>query len=118
MLYEIVVYEDYDVWYGAKDEDPDKIIVEFIENYSNYFSPGDVDEKDVWFQGGKSWLSYRDKSGKGNPVMIMLVGPITDEFKLQLDEAVKKVYMRTCWECKTDFKDKNWALCEVCRYKK
>ena len=118
MLYEIVVFENSDVWYGGEDVDADKIIEKFIEHYSNYFSPGDVAEEDVWFQGGKSWLTYRDKSGKDNPVTIMLVGPITKEIKLQVDEAVKKVYMRTCWECEKEIKSKCRALCDECMNKK
>ena len=116
MEYEIVVFENSDVWYGGEDVDADKIIWLFIEHYTCYFSPDDVDEKNVWFQGGKSWLTYRDKSGNDKPITIMLVGPITKEFKVQLDEAVQKVYMKTCWECKKEFKHKTWAMCEECRY--
>jgi rRNA maturation endonuclease Nob1 len=36
---------------------------------------------------------------------------------MNLKEAVAKVYMKICWECNKEFKDKKWALCEVCRNK-
>jgi hypothetical protein len=116
MEYEIVVFEDSDIWYGDTDVSPDKIICEFIECYIRYFNPCDLEEKDVWFQSGKSWLTYRDKSGNDKPITIMLVGPITKEIKELLKEEVSKVYMRSCWECKKKFKHKTWAMCEECRY--
>jgi hypothetical protein len=76
-----------------------------------------VAEEDVMFQKGRTWLSYTDRSGGDKPITIMLVGPITDEIVLVLKEAVAKVYMRNCWECKKEFKHKTRALCEVCRNK-
>jgi rRNA maturation endonuclease Nob1 len=47
----------------------------------------------------------------------MLVGLITDNLVMDLEEAVAKVYMRTCWKCEKEFKYKKSALCEVCRNK-
>jgi hypothetical protein len=117
MSYEIAIFENSNLYDGDEDVSPDKVICEFIEHYKHYLWPGDVAEEDVMFQKGRTWLSYTDKSGGDKPMTVMLVGPITDNLVMDLEEAVAKVYMRTCWECKEEFKDKKWALCEVCRNK-
>jgi hypothetical protein len=117
MSYEIAIFEYSDLYSGDSDVSADKVICEFIEYYKQYFDPHDYKEEDVMFQKGRTWLSYTDKSGCDKPITIMLVGPITDNLAMDLEEAVAKLYMRTCWECKKEFKHKKFALCEVCRNK-
>jgi hypothetical protein len=117
MSYEIAIFEYSDLYDGYEDVSPDKVICEFIEHYKHYLRIGDVAEEDVMFQNGRTWLSYTDNSGGDKPKTLMLVGPITDEIVLVLKEAVAKVYMRNCRNCSKEFKDKKWALCEVCRNK-
>ena len=117
MSYEIAVFEYSDLYNGDQDVSPDKVICEFIEYYTRYFDPHYVDEGDVRLQRGRMWLSYSDNSGGDKPRTLMLMGSITDELVMNLKEAVAKVYMKICWECNKEFKDKKWALCEVCRNK-
>ena len=117
MSYEIAVFEYSDLYNGDQNVSPDKVICECIEYYTRYFDPHYVDEGDVRLQRGRMWLSYSDDSGGDKPRTLMLMGSITDELVVNLKEAVAKVYMKICWECNKEFKDKKWALCEVCRNK-
>jgi hypothetical protein len=117
MSYEIAIFEYSNLYSGDEDVSPDKVICEFVEHYTHYFDPRYYEEEDVMFQKGRTWLSYTDKSGGDKPITIMLVGLITDNLVMDLEEAVAKVYMRTCWKCEKEFKDKKSALCEVCRNK-
>jgi len=116
-MFEIAIFRYSDLHDGDDEVSPDKVICEFIEHYKHYFDPVYVDEGDVWFQRGKTWLSFRDKSGGDKPITIMLMGPITEQLVNDLKEEVKRVYMRTCWDCKKEFKDKTWAVCMDCRNK-
>jgi len=116
MEFEIAVFEYSDLYDGDQDVSPDKVICEFIEYYRRYFDPEYVDQGVVWFQRGRTWLSYADNSGGDKPKTLMLMGSITVELVANLKEAVAKVYVKTCWECKKEFKHKTWAVCEECRY--
>lgn len=117
MSYEIAIFEYSDLYDGDEDVSPDKVICEFVEHYTHYFISRNLDEGDVQLQRGRTWLSYTDKSGGDKPMTLMLMGSITEEIVANLEEAVAKLYMRTCWECKKEFKNKKFALCEVCRNK-
>jgi hypothetical protein len=117
MAFEIAIFEHSDLYDGDEDVSPDKVICEFIEYYKHHLWPGDVAEEDVMFQRGRTWVSYADKSGGDKPMTLMLIGSITDELVANLKEAVAKVYMRNCWDCSKEFKDKKWALCVECRNK-
>ena len=117
MSYEIAVFKYSDLYDGDQDVSPDKVICEFIEYYTRYLDPEYVDQGDVWFQRGRTWLSYADNSGGDKPKTIMLMGSITDELVANLKWAVAKVYVKTCWECEKEIKGKHRALCEECRDK-
>ena len=117
MSYEIAIFEYSDLYDGDQDVSPDKVICEFIEYYRRYFISRNLDEGDVQLQRGRTWLSYADNSGGDKPMTLMLMGSITEEIVANLEEAVAKLYMRTCWECNKEFKHKKLGLCEVCRNK-
>jgi len=117
MSYEIAVFKYSDLYDGDQDVSPDKVICEFIEYYTRYFDPQYVEEKNVGFQRGRTWLSYADNSGGDKPKTLMLMGSITDELVANLKEDVAKVYVKTCGDCGKEIKDKTWAVCEVCRDK-
>ena len=117
MAYEIAIFEYSDIYDGNDIVEEDKVVETFIKHYTHYFNPDYVEEDDVGFQKGRTWLSYLDMSGGDKPITIMLIGPITPELIIQLEEAVKKVYMKTCCDCNKKFEGKKWALCEACRNK-
>jgi hypothetical protein len=117
MSYEIAIFEYSDLYSGDADVSPDKVICEFIEYYMRYFDPRYYEKEYVMFQKGRTWLSYTDKSGGDKPITIMLIGSITDNLVMDLEEAVAKVYMRSCEDCGKEVKNKKWAICEVCMEK-
>ena len=117
MSFEIAIFEYSELYDCDRDVSPDKVICEFIEYYKQYFDPCYYEEENVRFQRGRTWLSYADNSGGDKPMTVMLMGSITEEIVANLKEAVAKVYMKTCGNCGKEFKDKKWALCEVCMEK-
>ena len=111
--FEIAIFEHSDLYDGNKFVPADKVVDVFMQHYKHYLRF--ADEENVEFTRGRTWLSYRDKSGNDKPMTVKLMGAITDELMLQLKEAVRKVYTINCDECGKEFKDKKWGICETCR---
>jgi hypothetical protein len=116
--FEIAIFEYSDLYDGSSRVPKDQVVNQFIKHYIRYLSPEYYTEEDVWFAQGRLWFSCSDKTGGDKPMTIMLIGPITDEIVMEIKEAVSKLYIKICPDCKKEMSKKEshkWAVCGVCR---
>jgi hypothetical protein len=113
--YEIVVFEDLDLYDGKSKVEIGELVDEFIKYYDRYFSLDYLKQKDVWFTRSRLWLSYTDKSSGDKPKTVFVIGHITDELVSLIKERVKKFYTSYCGDCGKEIDTDTWALCKLCR---
>jgi len=117
MSFEIVTFEYSDAYDRINTVKPEDVVKEFIRQYKTYLSPEFYPEEEVWFSRGRLWISYTDKTGGDKPMMVMLIGPITDELIAQINDAVAKLYIKKCYDCGKEMskeRSRVWAVCKSC----
>ena len=117
MSFEIATFEYSDLYDGMRTVEPENVVNEFMKQYKKYLSPEYYPEEEVWFSKGRLWLAYADKTGGDKPMMVMLMGPITDELITQIKEAVRVLYVKMCEDCGKEM-PKEWSrkssVCKQC----
>ena len=119
-MFEVVVFEDSDRYDGKECVTREVVIEYFIDRYKQYLSPEYYSEDDVWFNRGRLWLSYRDKSGGDKPKTVMLIGPVSNNIVAKIKEEVKKLYIVKCEDCGVVIPkdpENKWVLCTDCANK-
>jgi hypothetical protein len=117
MSFEIVTFEYSDAYDRINTVKLEDVVGEFISQYKRYISPEFYPEEEVWFSRGRLWIAYTDKTGGDKPMMVMLIGPITDEVIAEIKEAVSALYVKKCGDCGKEIPkehSRKWALCEPC----
>ena len=89
--FEIVVFEYQDV-HSRLDCQRHEVVVKFVTKYCRYFDPTYFTEPSISFDRGKFYVSYKDDSGGHKPVLLMLMGPITDTLVADIKAAVREMY--------------------------
>lgn len=92
-LFEIATFENSDYYDGSRDIPENEVFEEYMMQYERYFPRHHYEQKDVWFQRGRSWISYRDKSGGDKPMTVFLIGNITDDLVIDLQRRVSSYYL-------------------------
>ena len=59
-------------------------------------------------------MSYADHSGNDKPMLIMLVGNITDEMVSDACVALNKLYVRLCEDCNKNEIPNTKSVCSEC----
>jgi hypothetical protein len=116
--FEIATFEYNDLYDGNDRVAPDQVVKTFMQQYKHYFNPEYYAEDNVWFSSGRTWLAYRDKTGGDKPMMVMLMGPITDELVAEIKTTVAKLYIKACPGCGKEMpnvQSTKWEVCAVCR---
>jgi hypothetical protein len=89
--FEIVAFEYQDA-YSRDDCQRHEVVEKFVEKYCEYFDPAYYTEPSIIFDRGKFYLSYRDDSGGDKPILLMLIGPITDILVAEIKAALRDMY--------------------------
>ena len=116
--FEIATFEYSDLYDSSNRVPKDQVVNQFIKQYIRYLSPEYYAEDDICFSKGRLWFSCSDKTGGDKPMTIMLIGPITDDLIKEIKEAISKLYIKICEDCKKEMSKKEsrkWAVCGVCR---
>ena len=89
--FEIVAFE-YQYVHSRLDCQRHEVVEKFVTEYYQYFNPTYFTEPSICFDRGKFYVSYRDDSGGDKPVLLMLIGPITDTLVADIKAAVREMY--------------------------
>ena len=89
--FEIVVLENHSLHYRL-DCQRHEVVKKFVDNYYTYFDPAYYTETSIRFERGKFYLRYTDNSGVSAPILLMLIGPMTDILIYEIKAEVKEMY--------------------------
>jgi hypothetical protein len=96
--YEIIVYE-HNSMYDSRDANAANVLDVFFETCREYVNPEYVGQDSVHLDSSKRFVSYADRSGNDKPMLVILIGTITDEMLLAIQDGLKKMYMHFCEDC-------------------
>ena len=89
--FEIVAFEYQGVHYRL-DCQRHEVVDKFVTKYYHYFDPAYYTEPSISFDRGKYYVSYKDDSGGHKPVLLMLMGPITDTLVGEIKAGIREMY--------------------------
>ena len=89
--FEILVLENQDL-YDRLDCQRHEVVEKFVKKYYCYFDPAYYTEPSIRFERGKYYLRYTDNSGSEKPIVLMLIGHITDTLVSDLKNEVQEMY--------------------------
>jgi hypothetical protein len=113
-MYEIVVFEYNTIYDSCEADSSDKAMTMFVEMCRKYVSPEYVQENETRFDAGHMFLSYADHSGGDKPMLVLLIGNITEEMESTAEEMLKKLYIRLCEDCGTTEIPSTQTICSAC----
>lgn len=93
--YDILVYE-HNSLYDTRDANRENVVNVFLDACREYVNPEYVGEDSVEFDSSSRYVSYSDRSGNDKPMLVILIGTITDEMLLCIEDGLKKLYVRYC----------------------
>jgi hypothetical protein len=96
--YEILVYE-HNSMYDSRDANAANVLDVFLETCREYVNPEYVNQNYTEFHSSKRFVSYADRSGNDKPMLVILIGTITDEMLAGIRDGLKKLYVRVCEDC-------------------
>jgi hypothetical protein len=96
--YEIIVYE-HNSMYDSRDANAENVLDVFLETCREYVNPEYVGQDSVHLDSSKRFVSYADRSGNDKPMLVILIGTITDEMLLAIQDGLKKLYVHFCEDC-------------------
>jgi len=99
--YEILVYE-HNSMYDMRDANSANVVNVFLDTCRDYVNPEYVDKDSVHFDSSSRFVSYADRSGNDKPMLVILIGTITDEILLEIEDGLKKLYVHVCEDCGKD----------------
>jgi hypothetical protein len=109
--YEIIVYE-HNSMYDSSDANAENVLDVFLETCREYLNPEYVNQNSTEFHSSKKFVSYADRSGNDKPMLVILIGTITDEMLLAIEDGLKKMYMHFCEDCGKEMTTASW--CDRC----
>jgi hypothetical protein len=89
--YEILVYEHNSI-YDMRESDGANVVNVFLDTCRHYVNPEYVDKDSTEFHSSSKFVSYADRSGNDKPMLVILIGTITDEMLLEIEDGLKKLY--------------------------
>ena len=113
-MYEIVVFEHNTIYDSSTADSSDKAVKMFVEMCGEFVSPEYVPENETSFNAGQMFLSYADRSGGDKPMLVLLIGTITDEMESTAEEMLKKLYIRICEDCNVAEIPITQGICKAC----
>jgi hypothetical protein len=96
--YEILVFE-HNSMYDTRDANSENVLKVFLDTCRHYMNPEYVGQDSVHLDSSKRFVSYADHSGNDKPMLIILIGTITDEMLDAIRDGLKKLYIRVCEDC-------------------
>jgi hypothetical protein len=97
-VYEILVYE-HNSMYDSRDANSANVLEVFLETCREYVNPEYVNQNYTEFHSSSKFVSYADRSGNDKPMLVILMGTITDEMVVAIQDGLKKLYVRYCEDC-------------------
>ena len=98
MNYEILVYENNSV-YDMRETDSSNVVSVFLRMCKEFVNPEYVDKSSTEFDSSSRFVSYSDRSGNDKPMLVILIGTITDEMLVEIQDGLKKLYIHYCEDC-------------------
>ena len=97
-MLEIIVYRNQSLYY-AEDVSDEMATRKFLDVCKEYVDPEYVSEQEGHFVNGKMFVSYSDNSGNDKPKIVMLIGLLTQDMIDDIQNGIKKFYIRNCEDC-------------------
>ena len=113
-MYELLVFECNSLYHSKTSESQDNALTMFVELCREFISPEYVAENQTSFDSGSLYMSYADRSGGDKPMLVIMIGTITDEMCSRAQETLKKMYIRICEDCNAAEIPLNRSVCAEC----
>jgi len=97
-MFEIVIYRNQSLYY-TQDVSDEMAVKMFLSLCKFYINPEYVSEQEGHFVNGKMFVSYSDNSGGDKPMIVMLIGLITKGMIDDIQNGIKKFYIKNCQDC-------------------
>ena len=98
MEYEILVFE-HNSMYDTRNANASNVLDVFLQACREYVNPKYVGQDSVHLDSSKMFVSYADRSGNDKPMLVILIGTITDEILVAIRDGLKKLYAHFCEDC-------------------
>jgi hypothetical protein len=92
MDYEILVFE-HNSMYDLRDANSANVVKVFVETCRHYMNPEYVGQDSVHLDSSERFVSYADRSGNDKPMLVILIGAITDEMVVAIQDGLKQLYV-------------------------
>ena len=96
--YEILVFE-HNSMYDMRDANAANVLDVFLETCREYVNPKYVNQDCTDFDSSNKFVSYADRSGNDKPMLVILIGTISDEMLVAIKDGLKKLYVDFCDQC-------------------
>jgi hypothetical protein len=113
-MYELLVFESNSLYHSKTSESEDNALSMFVAICREFVSPEYVAENGTSFDSSSLHMSYADCSGGDKPMLVLLIGTITDEMRSKAQESLKKMYIRICEDCNAAEIPLNRSVCAEC----
>jgi len=97
-MFEIIVYKNQSL-YDSENVSEEMAVEKFLCLCKEYVNPKYVSEQEGDFVNGKMFVSYSDNSGNDKPKIVMLIGLLTQGMIDDIQNGIKKFYIRNCEDC-------------------
>ena len=98
-MYEILVFEHNSLYDYCTRGTSDTALHVFVEMCREFVNPEYVLENETSFDSGSLFMSYADRSGNDKPMLVLLIGTITEDMIALAGSELKKLYNRMCEDC-------------------
>jgi len=115
MDYEILVFE-HNSMYDLRNANSANVVTVFVDTCRHYVNPEYVNEDSTEIDSSNKFVSYADRSGNDKPMLVILIGTITDEILVEIRDGLKKLYLHFCEDCGNEMVllPKGDLLCNNC----
>jgi len=97
--YEILVFEGRSLYDKADTSSEKEAITHYMQMCRRYVNPEYNTEEEVRLTKTKMTIFYTDSGGNDKPMMVQLIGVITDELYKTIQENLKRLYIHNCEDC-------------------
>ena len=97
--YEILVFEGRSLYDTAHTSSETEAIRQYIQMCRRYVSPEYNPKEEVSLEKTNMAIFYTDCHGTDKPMMVQLIGVITDELYKTIQEKLKRFYIHNCEDC-------------------
>lgn len=113
-MYEILAFEHNTIYHAKSSETSENALNTFIEFCSGFVNPEYVPEDLTDFDSGHLYMTYADRSGGDKPMLVMLIGHITEEMISAASARLKKLYVGICEDCNANEIPITKSVCREC----